>query len=114
MASLNMKGPFNLDEVIIDTEVNKTSAGNYALGKKDDKGVFLVGYVGRSDSDVNDRLKYWVKNSKRPLFKFSYATSSKSAFEKECNNYHEFSPSSNDIHPDKPSGTDYKCPVCGQ
>ncbi len=114
MASLNMKGPFNLDEATIDSEVSKTSAGNYALGKKNDKGTFLVNYVGRSDSDVNDRLKYWAKKSNSPLFKFSYTTSSKLAFEKECNNYHDFSPPSNDIHPDKPNGTDYKCPVCGQ
>lgn len=112
MASLNMDGPFKLDEATIDSEVTKTSAGNYALGKKNDKGTFLVGYVGRSDSDVNDRLKYWAKNSQRPLFKYSYELSPKAAFEKECENYHDFEPPGNDIHPDKPNDTNWKCPVC--
>ena len=80
--------------------------------EKNDEGTFLVGYVGISDSDVNDRLKYWARNSKRPLFKFSYATSAKSAFEKECGHYHDFDPPSNNIHPQRPDGTDWKCPVC--
>ena len=114
MASLNMEGPFKLDEVTIDDKVTKTSAGNYALGRKNDKGTFLVGYVGRSDSDVNERLKYWAQNSERPLFKFSYASSPKAAFEKECQNYHDFEPPDNDIHPDKPNGTNWKCPICGE
>ena len=114
MPKLNMQGPFNLNENTIDEEVTKTSAGNYALGRKDDDGIFMVSYVGRSDSDVNDRLKYWIENSKRPLFKFSYAPSAKAAYEKECQNYHDFKPPDNDVHPDKPSGSNWKCPVCGE
>ena len=114
MAELNMQGSFNLDEDTIDEKVTKTSAGNYALGRKDDEGTFLVSYVGRSDSDVNDRLKYWIENSKRPLFNFSYAPSAKAAYEKECQNYHDFKPPDNDVHPDKQSGSNWKCPVCGE
>ena len=112
MAILDMKGPYSLTTEQIDEVVTRTSPGNYALGKKNDEGSFLAGYVGRSDSDVNDRLKYWARNSKRPLFKFSYATSAKSAFEKECRNYHDFDPPGNDVHPQRPDGTDWKCPVC--
>jgi len=65
----------------------KTSPGNYSLGRVAD-GTFYVSYVGRSDSDLNDRLKDWVGEYKK--FKFSYATSPKAAFEKKCQNYHDF------------------------
>jgi len=112
MATLNMKGPYKLDAKTIDAQVTKTSPGNYALGKRNEEGTFLVGYVGRADKDVNGRLKSWVSKTKRPLFKFSYASSTKAAFEKECENYHDFDPPGNDIHPDRPNGTNWKCPRC--
>ena len=50
MASLGMDGPYKLDKETIDKKVTKKSPGNYSLGEKDDKGTFLVGYVGRADS----------------------------------------------------------------
>jgi len=112
MPSLSMNGPYKLDKETIDTKVTRISPGNYALGKKDEKGTFLVGYVGRSDDDVKGRLKRWVGETKRPLFKFSYATSAKAAFEKECNNYHDFNPPGNTNHPARAEGTNWKCPQC--
>jgi hypothetical protein len=112
MPSLGMKGPYDLNKDTIDQEVTRTSPGNYALGSKNDKGKFHVSYVGRSDSDVNSRLKSWVGKTRHPLFKFSYATSAKAAFEKECQNYHDFKPRYNDNHPDRPTGTGWKCPRC--
>lgn len=51
------------------------------------------------------------------MFKYSIAYTKKSAFEKECRNYHDFGESDtldNIDHPDKPDFTDYKCPVCGK
>ena len=112
MAKLEMQGPYKLDAETVNKIVTKISAGNYALGKKDDEDVFKVGYVGRSDSDVNDRLLHWAEKSSRPLFKFSYASSVKEAFEKECKNYHDFDPPDNDIHPDRPKDKDWECPIC--
>jgi len=112
MASLNMSGPFELDDETIDKQVTKTSAGNYALGYMDKEGKFRICYVGRSDSDVKDRLKYWIKKSNRTHFKYSYATSPKAAYDKECQNYHDFDPPDNDIHPGKPDDSNWKCPVC--
>ena len=114
MAKLNMTGPYELDKSAVDKEVSDTLPGNYALGSKNDKGIFLVGYVGRSDDNVNDRLQYWVNNSSEPFFKFLYASSAKAAYEKECQNYHDFDPPDNDIHPAKQNGKDWKCPVCGE
>lgn len=112
MGKLNMKGSYELTNEKIDEVITKTSAGNYALGYEKE-GTFYVNYVGRADSDVNGRLKKWVDSYKK--FKFSYATSPKAAFEKECENYHDFGESKsldNKIHPDRPNGASWKCPKC--
>lgn len=115
MPSLNRNGPYQLDKKTVDEKVSTTaptSAGNYALGKWGPSGTFSPHYVGRSDSDINERLNYWVENSKHTLFKFSYASTTKEAYIKECRNYYEFAPPEK-CHPDKPKGTNYNCPVCG-
>jgi len=115
MPSLDMDGPYFLSEETIDEVVTLTSPGNYALGDEGKERAFRVSYIGRSDTDVNDRLKEWVSNTNSPLFKFSYATSPKAAFEKECLNYHEFGESEaldNEIHPRRPDGQNWICPLC--
>jgi len=113
MASLEMLGAYDFTSSEIDRVVTKTSPGNYALGREDEK-HFYVNYVGRSDEDINQELKarLTLNYSK---FKYSYATSAKAAFEKECRNYHDFGGSEkldNKIHPDRPNETNWKCPVC--
>ena len=112
MASLDMTGPFDLSVAEIGRQITQTQAGNYALGKMDGA-TFIVQYVGRSDSDVANRLKQHV--GKYSKFKFSYATSPKAAFEKECRNFHDFGgveSLGNKIHPDRPANSGWKCPVC--
>lgn len=115
MADLNMPhGPYNLTNEEIDRHVAKDRAGNYAFGHMSGN-TFYVEYVGRSDNDLNGRIKHGVGQYKH--FKFSYAFSAKAAFEKECRNWHDFGGSDsldNKIHPDKPDFTDLKCPVCGE
>ncbi len=114
MPSLGMKGPFNFDSNTIDKVVTQTSAGNYALGRTNEKGTFIVSYVGRSDSDLNQELKARLTKG-HPKFKYSYATSPKAAFEKECRNFHDFGGKDkleNEAHPARPDNTDWKCPVC--
>jgi len=106
MASSEMYGPYELTNEKIDLVVTRKSPGKYALGRS----PFSVLYVGRADDDLNARLKQWV--NKYTHFKFTYATSPKDAFEKECKNYHNFKPTDNKVHPDRPDGTDWKCPVC--
>ncbi len=63
--------------------------------------------------DVKARLRGWVGKYKR--FKFSYASSAKDAFEKECRNYHDFGEDKgldNKVHPRRPDNAKWKCPVC--
>lgn len=114
MATLNMNGPYELTRSKINEVVTRTSPGNYALGYVNSENTFIVQYVGRSDSDVASRLRQHV-GEKYKRFKYSYATSPKAAFEKECINYHDFGESrllDNSIHPDRPAGSGWKCPRC--
>ena len=102
MASLNMNGSYTLSNDEIDRVVTKTSIGNYALGYSKDSS-FYIKYVGRSDDNVNGRLKDWVGHYKE--FKFSYASSAQEAYEKELKNYNDFGGSKkldNKIAPAKP------------
>ncbi len=113
MVSLGMNGSYSLDAESIDKNVTRKSAGNYALGRVDGE-TFYIKYVGRADDDVQRRLKEHL-NEKYSAFKFSYATSPKDAFEKECNNFHDFGgveSLDNKIHPDRPKNANWKCPVC--
>lgn len=109
MASSGLKGSYALTESGIDANVTRTSAGAYALGRVKDE-TFLVSYIGRSDDDVNDRLKDHVDDYDR--FKYAYFPSPKAAFEKECNLYHDFDPPDNKIHPARPNNTNWSCPRC--
>ena len=114
MANLNMNGPYFFNKDKVDEVVTRTSAGNYALGYVNDENTFIVQYVGRADIDVNTRLKQHVGEPYKH-FKFSYASSPKVAFEKECRNYHDFGESKklkNEIHPGRPKNSSWKCPCC--
>ncbi len=124
MVSLNMGLSYPLTQDEIDRLIDPGRPGNYAYGYIDDRGIFIVMYVGRSDSDLHQRIVHGISeyaNNKKlryERFKFSYANSPKEAYEKECRNYHDFGGDKkllvNDIHPDTPDGCDYKCPVCGK
>jgi len=93
----------------------KETIGNYALGEIDNAGDFIVGYVGRSDTNLRERLMTHHED-RYSHFKFSYAKSPQEAFEKECRNFHDFGGAEvldNDIHPAVPAGTKLSCPVPG-
>ena len=118
MAKLNMIGPFDFTIDNVNRQIAANKIGNYALGYIDAKGAFRVLYVGRSDNDLNDRIKDHIgEYDNYKMFKFSYATSVKDAYEKECANWHDFGEDKllkNKIHPDNPDKKQYKCPVCGK
>jgi hypothetical protein len=54
-----MCGSYPLSNEAIDAALTRKSPGNYALGYMDGD-TFNVFYVGRSDSDVRERLHEWV------------------------------------------------------
>lgn len=119
MATLDMFGPFILTDNEVNKRVPENVIGNYAFGYINQKRVFVVRYVGRSDSDLKNEIKKQMKTDRAKgctHFKYSIAKSVKEAFEKECRNYHDFGGNevlNNDIHPAKPAGTKYECPVDG-
>jgi hypothetical protein len=102
-----MEGPFSLTNESIDRAVTRTSPGNYILSRDGRH----ANYVGRSDIDLNARLKKWVSNSYR-WFWGEYASSGYAAFVRECELYHSYSGIDNQIHPQRPTGTPWKCPRC--
>lgn len=124
MASLNMGISYDLTYDEIDRLVAEKRKGNYAFGYLDERGVFIVRYVGRSDSDLRERIKHGITDMmadptcRYERFKFSYAKSEQEAYEKECQNYHDFGGLEgllvNKNHPDKPEGYTGSCPICGE
>ena len=73
MSSLRMEGPFNLNHETIDKKVKKNCTGNFAIGRKNEKGTFLFKCMGRANTDLNSKLKSWIRKTKKPLFKFRYS-----------------------------------------
>lgn len=115
MPLLDMSGPFRLTTAEIDREITRSGPGNYGLGFANAEGRLTVEYVGRADSDLKVRLKSHANEGKYESFKYSYASSPKAAFEKECKNFHDFGGSQklgNKIHPDRPSNSGWKCLYC--
>lgn len=115
MLTLNMGDifyPFNKDT--IEAIIADNRIGNYALGYvSEDR--FHVQYVGRSDTNLKERLLSHIDEEDYRYFKFSYADFPAQAYKKECKNYHDFRRGlKNKIHPDKPVGTNLKCPCCGK
>lgn len=124
MASLNMGISFDLTNEVIDKVVAEGKIGNYAYGYLNERGIFIVLYVGRSDDNLKERIRHGISDmQKKPSlryerFKFSYADSASEAYEKECKNYHDFGGEEgslyNEVHPAKPEGYRGTCPVCGK
>lgn len=109
MRRASLRGPFNLDDEIIDDKVAPRRPGVFLLGGS---GVFTPenGRVGRSDSDVNNQLHVYVDSYR--YFSFQYCSTAQEAFESECTLFHEVDPKDNILHPLRPPGTDWKCPRC--
>lgn len=122
MATLSMGRSYELTYDVIDDNIQSGRIGNYAYGYINDKGLFVVRYVGRSDADLKERIKHGITDMESDptcryeRFKFSYADSIVEAYEKECRNYHDFGGHLgllvNQNHPAKPEGINCVCPVC--
>ncbi len=114
MASTGLMGPFILTNNTTDRNVTLKSLGAYTLGNSNTIGIYIVRYVGRSDDDVNKRLKNRV--GKYIQFKFGYYNSPKASFEKECFLYHDFGGNEEKLdnynHPQRPAETNWECPKC--
>ena len=112
MASTGLHGIHELSDKGINSNVDTTGIGCYALGTANNQGGLNVLRIGRSDIDLNKRLHQYVKfSNKYPYFKYGFLNSVKDCYEYECKLWHKFTPSNNPNHPDKPNGTNYRCPI---
>ncbi len=115
MPSLDMLGSFSLSSLKIDEVVTRRAPGNFALGYVENK-VFYIRHIGRSDDDINKALKAWVgRRTDCNRFKFAYATTSRTAFLKHCQLFHDFAKGSGlseKDHPNPPEDSDWVCPLC--
>lgn len=115
MQATAIEGPYSLTQQKVAEVVTRTSAGNYALGCVRDN-RFCVLYVGRSDHDVAKELQSWAdQHSRYKAFVFSYAPDSRAAFDKECEDFHDYGCTEgldNPEHPIRPAKHDWLCPRC--
>lgn len=114
MVSLERYGPFAYNQITINEKIPEGVIGNYALGHIEGD-AFVVEYVGRSDTDLRERLPHDI--GQYTHFKVSIASSSLDAYHKECKNWREFGGETglldNKIHPDKPDNVKVAfCPIC--
>ena len=107
-------GPFALTADSIAEHVEALSIGAFAVGPLKD-GRFAVRKVGRDDRDLAAALLSLVgqENHKYDAFKFRTYVSTRRAFEKECQLFHDFAPPDTKAHPVRPPGTRFVCPVQG-
>ncbi len=119
MAKLDMDGPFDLSNKVIDSQVSADLIGNYALGYMNKKGKFVVKVVGRADADLRSELKAAHKQYRpgflsrifggKPLdkFKFSFANTVEAAYQVECRVFEAFGGTNklkNEAEPAPPAG----------
>lgn len=110
-----MKGKFSLTAAEIDSVVSNAT-GAYVLVNSNNNAV----YVGRSDEDLNRKLKEHLPENEKELcikrsdvtyFYFENTNDSRGAYLFECEWYHNYRPTCNIAHPAKISSV-WVCPVC--
>lgn len=111
-----MKGPYKITAFQIDSNV-LAEAGTYVLVNVNNNAI----YVGRSDTNLNNRLKdhlpqnednICIKRCEVDAFYFEIMQSLKEAYNLECEWYHKYNPTCNNAHPLK-KYLNWHCPACG-
>ena len=102
MPKLDMDGPFDLKDKIVDKKISATAIGNFALGYLNAKGKFAVKVVGRSDKDLNGEIKSARRRfsggliskmfgrNKLKKFKYSIADDAQTAYQVEQRAFDNF------------------------
>lgn len=108
---IQLSGPFTFTPATVDAKVTKKSPGVYALGYTLNN-VFQIQRVGRSDTDLNARLKSAEYAGKYSQFKALYYSTADAAFHAECELWHSFGGTNNPLHPARPTGKNHKCNHC--
>jgi hypothetical protein len=104
-----LTGSFPLNQNSITQNIKKNCPGVYVLGTVN-ANLLPVQRSGRSDDCLASRLAAHI--GKYSDFMFAYCPTREAAFYAECELHHEYKPSDNILHPDRPNGTNLKCPRC--
>lgn len=106
--------PHLFTPAIVRRIISGAGPGAYALGRDD--GGFVVGYVGRSDHSVRERLVAHERLVEFDYFIARSADNAGGAFQLECAFWHACleagRPLANIIHPGRPRGSGLECPYC--
>jgi len=102
---MGLKGPYPLCEVSF--RVQPASMGVYILSRNGT----VASYVGRSDSDLQQRIVSSASEGRYVAFWFDYATSPMDAYKYESELYHKYDPPDNQAHPAVPPNADWRCPI---
>ena len=108
----NLHGPYELTFDSIEAVMPAGGRGVFALGYAEPSSVFRVQRVGRDGNDLGNKLKSLIGASNE--FKYRLTLTEREAFEMECELFHTLRPPSNISHPDRPQGSDWRCPFCLQ
>lgn len=115
MAKLDMDGPFDLKDAVINDKIGKDVIGNFALGFMNGSGKFVVKVVGRSDSNLNKEIKsarrrfsggflgQMFGKAKLNKFKYSLAANADTAFQVEQRAFENFGGAKNLLNKDAPT-----------
>ena len=107
-------GPLRLNEDNVEAVVNGALPGAYALGRMRGRS-FVVNFVGRADDNVREDLLDHARRGKYKMMRFDYCASAETAFQRECEIYHDFGAAwllDNKKHPAPAEGQDWRCPRC--
>ena len=116
-----MQGPYDMEVANIRKVVGECKCGNYRLTRVDGKcNFFRVDYIGRSDSQLAERICDHVKEG-YTRFVFCPKDSPAASYRQECSDYHYFGgilgvlDNDKDLgHPHSPEGLGLKCHICGK
>ena len=106
-----MYGPFVFNDKTIDSTITAKSPGVYLLGYTAN-GIFYVQRTGRSDVNLNARLKSAEYSGQYREFKTRYCPTDVQAFHDECALWHAYGGSNNPYHPARPAGKNLHCNHC--
>ena len=109
--AIELSGPFAFTSPTIDSVVTKTSPGVYLLGYTSGT-TFMVQRVGRSDVNLNARLKSAEYAGKFHQFKALYYPTADAAYHAECELFHAYGGNNNPNHPARPTGKNHRCNHC--
>ena len=109
--------PLPLEELTIQKEVDGSpdwsSASVFVLGGVrqgvDGKLRFHIKKVSHVDGDLGKELRKFI--GEYSGFRFKFFRSTRNAYDKECQIYHNFKPVENVEHPIKPKNTKFSCPI---